>query len=184
MRILCDVDLCLVRTDLAWIDWLTEQTGVNKFIPNSDVEYDLSSYWKEELEAFDIDGFEFWRGPFLYNGLSPIPEAVECIEAMANVGHQIVFVSAIKGHHNKSKYYWLKHWFPYMIGYVATKEKFLVSGDIMIDDRHDNLNRMPEDVKVYCPITPYKQYEEPDNRITHFNWKAAKEIFEEKELLV
>lgn len=59
-----------------------------------------------------------------------------------------------------------------MSGFLATKEKWLISGDVMIDDRHDHLNAWIENTgkPALKLMTPYTQYHERNPKIIDFNW--------------
>ena len=144
MRIAVDCDLTVVDTAHHWWEWLNKVTLSDNPYPlfeDGVVDYDLTKYYKKELDAIGIDGYEFWRSSTLYDTLVPIDGAVEVLQHLHELGHEIIFVSTIKGSHHKSKYYFLKRYFPFMKGFVATKEKHLVGCDVIIDDRNNVLNK-------------------------------------------
>jgi 5'(3')-deoxyribonucleotidase len=156
--ILCDVDLTVVDPVPDWVDWLNTLTGTNKKLPSSgEISYDLGSYWREELEEIGEDGLGFWRQENLYDNLIPDKSAIKHLTALNDNGHEIRFVSHIKGNHHKSKYNFLKRWFPLMTGFAATKEKWMLYGDILIDDRLNHLASMPSHVLKIQKYTRYSQ---------------------------
>jgi 5'(3')-deoxyribonucleotidase len=173
-----DVDQTVVRSDLAWWKWLNRLTDCYYEFPEGDnLEYNLSSYFKDELAEIGVDGMDFWRYEGIYDWMSPMDDAVEVIKILGSLGWEIVFVSAIKGHHHKSKYTFLRKYFPCMAGFIATKEKQLVSCDVMIDDRNENLgySRARTNIKF---LTPYHQTVMiPDKKVIVLdNWM---DIYEE-----
>lgn len=154
-RIGVDVDIPVVRTDLLWKQYLKQLTGVP--LIGSPLSYNLTEYYKEELKRIGLDGFDYWRRDNLYNNLQPVEGCVEALTELHNSGVEIVFISKIKGNHTKSKYYFLKKYFPFMTGYVATGEKYLVDVDAMVDDRVDNLLPFKEDVYLFQWESDYIQ---------------------------
>ena len=172
--ILVDVDLTVVDSGTPWVDWLNQAAGT--FIhPNPEsgaIDYDLSVYWKDYLQEYDIDPYEYWRSESLYDDLEPLEGAVGCLEGFAIAGWNVVFVSALKGNHHKSKYHFLKRNFPFMAGFIGTREKQFVKGDVIIDDRNKFLNVMPEGIHRILFETPYTQDEDlnyPTASISNWN---------------
>ena len=144
MIIGCDVDGVIVDTPMLWLEHL--ESICNKTLPRDQMyNYDLRVYFEKELENIGIDAFEWWRQEGLYDYLEPIEGSVGVLQELSERGHEIVFVSAIKGWHVKSKYYFLRKYFPFMSGYVSTKEKGYVRADVMIDDRARNLQLFSHD---------------------------------------
>lgn len=92
------------------------------------------------------DPLAFWKDPNLYEGLTPIKGSVEYLKKLSDEGNEIIFISQGKGFHFKSKYYFVKKWFPFNNGVLLTKEKYHVNVDVMIDDSIHVLNSMPKDV--------------------------------------
>lgn len=156
----CDVDLVVVRSDLAWIEWMNERSRCNyldqAFLDNNHgaVPYDITMLYPDVDKQ---EGYDFWRQEGLYDKLEPIPNAVRGLMTWKDAGWDIVFVSSLKGNHHKSKFEFLKHYFPFMDGFIGTKEKSYARVDVLIDDRISNLNSMPENVQGFQFDTPYTQ---------------------------
>ena len=144
--ILVDVDLTVVDSGTPWRDWLNEATGaqLDPYTDTGEINYDLSVYWGDYLKGSGIDPYDYWRSETLYDNSEPLEGAVECLRGFSEAGWGVVFVSALKGNHHKSKYHFLKRNFPFMAGFIGTREKQFVRGDILIDDRNKFLNMMPE----------------------------------------
>lgn len=134
LKIGIDVDLVVAPSDKHWLINLQKVTGKTlNLIPT---DYNLTNYFKEELDSLGLDGFEWWRGENIYDDIFPYEKSVEVINKWFNRGNEIVFISSIKGNHHKSKYNFLKRHFKFD-AFIATKEKSFVDVDVMIDDRVD-----------------------------------------------
>lgn len=176
--ILVDVDITVCPSDEGWLEWLQYYSHMS-YSPFEDVsvevvEYDLSIYFKDYLEE-DVCPYEYWRDKELYKYLPPVYGSEEVLEELHRMGHNIVFVSQLKGWHHKSKWEWLKHHFPYLSGFVGTKEKWLVRGDVLIDDRHSHLNSMSGDVKLVKMKSPYTQGIPLHREHLVYNWDMGVE---------
>lgn len=161
--LVCDVDLTVVDTAFSWWKWLEVMTKAN--IPYSEAckYYNFSIPYKEAWEKKGCSGspYDFWRQRHLYDDLTPMEGSVEALKAAKEYGYDIVFASAIKGDHSKSKYYFLDEHFPFKDGVLLTKEKGYIAADIVVDDRNKFLNQFtsPETLRVKIE-TPFDQDEE------------------------
>lgn len=161
MRLGVDVDLTVVDTGRAWYKFLSTVSELS--VPSFDeymqivkeVPYDLTKVF------FDLDMnkcLDYWREEYLYDTLMPLPNVVDVLEDLkVNKRYEIVFVSTIKGNHHKSKYYFLKKHFPFMDGFIATKEKKYANVHMMVDDRLNVLEKMDRSVITVLKQTPYDQ---------------------------
>ncbi len=156
-----DVDLTACAIDELWYKWLVAMTG--KEIPSlryamedrcGVLDYNLSSYFNQVLLE---DGLNFFRSTHLYDMAEPVPFCVDMINLLAR-DNEVVFISAVKGNHHKSKYEWLKRHFAFD-GFIATQEKQYVNCDVLIEDRNKFLNKSKAPVKIKL-MTPYTQCEE------------------------
>jgi len=162
-----DCDLTIAQSDVAWWDWMNSVCGTNIPFPSKTeciLSYDLSDYF----EAFNYhkrDLYSFWRSETAYDGVKPMKGAVEALQELSDSGFEIVVVSTVKGNHHKNKWQFLERNFPFIDGYIATKEKKYVRCDYFIDDRHDVLNRIQGPIKI-CMDTPYTQLEFTNDAVT------------------
>lgn len=167
-----DVDLTVAPTDDAWYEWLVKVTD---YKPPSKVfggvadkvNFDLSSYWAAHLDSRGIDGLDFFRSADLYDTIPTIPYSKQVIRQLKGEGYEIVFISALKGNHHKSKYRFLERNFP-VDGFIGTKEKQYIACDIFIDDRNKLLNTSKASVKIKFE-TLYTQDEPLQEGIETFN---------------
>lgn len=159
MRLLgVDVDLTLVNTDEGWREFLANKYG---YVKTPMVDYNFGVYYPNK------DTYEYWR-ELDYSSYAPHQCSIEALEKLSQY-FGIVFISSIKGNHTKSKYYWLKKHFPFMTGYVATKEKWVCNVEAMIDDRLDVLSKFPQHKRIQFD-TIYTQDVECDVAIKFDKW--------------
>lgn len=171
--ILVDVDITVCPSDMGWLEWLQYHSGMN-YSPFEDesvevVDYDLSTYFKDCLK-YSLCPYDFWRDENLYDGMAPLEGSVETLEHLHNIGYKIAFLSQLKGGHHKSKFEWLKKYFPFLSGFIGTKEKWLARGDVLIDDRHSHLASMSEGVRLVKIDSPYTQDIPLQREHLMYNW--------------
>lgn len=194
-----DVDLTIIDIDLAWIEYVGKKLFPNNYgeafarvsfykKQYEDIPYNIADVFKEELEKNPIDLYDFWRSETLYNELEPIEDSVKVLKKLSK-DYRIVFCSAHKGWHAKSKYYFLNRWFPFHSGVILTQEKHMCckGWDVYIDDRVDILNKCKdenENLLVINYSTPYEQKEFPDWEMRYArNWNDIEMIIRLEEKL-
>ena len=158
-----DVDLTVCPSDDGWREWLGNKYG---YVKCRMTEYNFTHYYPHAE-----DPFEYWRS-LEYSQFQPLKGSVEKLEQLSTY-FDIVFISAIKGQHTKSKYYWLEQHFPFLKGYIATKEKFLMNNSVcaMIDDRLDNLQGFDQHKRVLYK-TPYTQSDSCGVGYVVYDWES------------
>ena len=143
----CDVDITVAPSDRWWLHWLESVTGAKISIPKDNLNYDLTVYFKDELNYEGLTGFEFWKQEGLYDGdyTSPVEGSVDALKQLVEEGATLVFISHEMGLHGRSKREWIKRHFPFATTTVLTENnkgfnsKSLIDVDCMIEDRHDGL---------------------------------------------
>jgi len=174
--LIVDVDQTVCDLTEMWLNWLAEQTGVEKdpfSLENYKlVNYDLTSYWKDELKELSIDGWDFWRKRDIYDGINLMPWSVDVLEGLNELGYEIAFLSFCKGYHNFSKVNLLKRSFSFPLISVTTKEKWFIGrlAKAVIDDRNYHLQSMPEHVKLIRKTTPFTQEVELTRPCLDYSW--------------
>ena len=178
MRIAIDVDLTVCAVDEIWWQWLNSIHHTSKKMPDGKKHYDLGVYFESARAPYKgYSSKDFFRREGIYDFAKPIIGAIDALYKAKSKGHEIVFVSHIKGNHHKSKYYWLKRNFSFMDGFVATKEKWLVNADFLIDDRYSNLNAFKGNCTNVLFKTAYSQEEKLDTDVhVMYNWNGFDEI--------
>lgn len=175
-----DVDITLVDTDIAWMRWLDKLTGRDLAYTYGvdNLPYDVSKLYEPYLMN-KTDAMDFWRQEDLYDSMLPQHGSVESLKLLSKWGWDILFVSQIKGNHSKSKFYFLKKYFPFMAGAIWTKEKHYVRCDAIIDDRNKVLQKMPENVKCLKYWSRYDQEVDLTRPHSYFpGWHSPEEIQE------
>lgn len=173
MRIGVDIDGVVVNTPDIWKQYLENVCGMKLGEPP--FSYNLCDEFQGALSRLSIDGYEWWRQGFLYDNLRPLEGCVDALRGFYEKGHEIVFISALKGNHHKSKVEFIKKFFPFYSAFLGTKEKGYVDVDVMIDDRLDNLYQFPDHVLKVLYLTDYKQSEQlRDDVVIVRDWESVK----------
>lgn len=194
--IICDVDCTLldpIFQENGWYWYLQRNSNApyseeefRKEIDKADgvIEYDLGIYFPDIPRN---ESFAFWQDTNLYHKLRPYEDAVEVLTKLGQK-HKIVFVSYCKQFHQKSKYQMLHDTFKVNLpedhfAFLATREKWAVSGDVIIDDRHEFLNQFKgrKDCLKVKFNTPYTQCEDLEVSIDFHsnNWQSIGKFLEE-----
>lgn len=159
MRIMCDWDLCVAPTDKGWAKWLGDIDGNHIQLPDDKTaHYDLSKYYPNFERDYGIKPHSYWDNPHLYDTMGSVPESACTLCDRGRIGDKISVGSVTKGGHISSKFRHVKRTlcsFDFETpgggnGFFATKEKYLLSCDVAIDDRAENLVMFPNNVlKIY-----------------------------------
>lgn len=158
-----DVDLTVCPSDDGWREWLANKYG---YVKCPMTEYNFSHYYPHAE-----DPFEYWRS-LEYSQFQPLKGSVEKLEQLSTY-FDIVFISAHKGQHSKSKYYWLEEHFPFNRGVILTKEKFLMNSSVVahIDDRKEMLEKFDLNKRVLFS-TSYTQNINCNVNMTIESWSS------------
>lgn len=185
--VLCDVDVCVAPSDKWWLTWLERVTGV-KLQTGGKLNYDLTRYFKSELEYNNLTGYEFWEQEGLYDNMEPVEGSVEALEAIVELGGRLVFVSHEMGLHGLSKRRWLDKHFPFATATILTVDKggfnskSLVEGDYIIEDRYDGLKDFTWGATNGIILnTPYIEPKPVEiDYVVCDDWNSIKRYFEEE----
>lgn len=171
--VICDIDLTFVDSGTPWLNWLVSVYGVEPDFtikaPGDLIHYNLSKYFPKPL-IHQINPYDFWEDPHLYDKLRPIKGAVQALESIKAAGHPIRFGSYCKNGHFSSKARMVKRETSHFLdietgatgdGFYATKVKNGIKGAVIIDDRNQFLNQFDDDVIKIKFLTPYTQDEAP-----------------------
>lgn len=169
-----DVDLTVADSDISHWEWLKSVStkATDHFVSPSKWDYDLGKYFQMPL---GVDSMDYWRLEDIYDEkpsttpsaiswtrpVMPIRGSQRALAKLSELGWEILFISHVKGNHHKSKVEWLKRMFPFMDGFIATKEKYYANAccDIFIDDRNKHINESNADINIKFD-TPYTQDED------------------------
>ena len=87
--------------------------------------------------------YEYLRRPGLFRNLPPLPGAVEGVKALADRGHDVYIVTAAPDGSATEKIDWCKEHLPFLDSrrVIVVYDKWLVRGDVLIDDSPSNLTK-------------------------------------------
>lgn len=100
--------------------------------------------------------------PELFLSLDPMPGAVDAITDLHDMGHNITFVTATPWGCADAKYTWCKEHFPFLThkDVIMAHKKYLVTGDVLIDDSPSNIleyRHHHSNAKIFTIAYPYNQ---------------------------
>jgi 5'(3')-deoxyribonucleotidase len=137
--ILCDLDDIVVSLLDKWLDdynWdHTDTLGV-KDIHNFDMSKVVKkSCGKKIYNYINEDGY--------FTKLKPIDGAIESLKILHREGHEIIIVSSPSASPEsyRDKIIWCDKYLPFISreNIILTKKKYLIKGDILIDDSTENI---------------------------------------------
>lgn len=137
-------------------------------------EDDYPSGLKKEVESI-------FSAPGFFENLEIIPGSKEALTKMESLGHEVfICTSPISKYENciLEKY----HWVSKNLGYewtrkvIMTKDKTLVYGDILIDDKPEHIGLRKPVWKHVLFDAPYNQHVKTKLRITWNNWEKILNI--------
>lgn len=174
-----DVDSVVVDLSYDWWKFLEARTSTPKSFELVNTVYDFTTMYPDIRRDVALS---FWKSRDLYDGRKPFAGCVEALKEFHDAGFNVTFVSHVEGDHGKSKVEFLKRHFPFMSGFMATRQKGLVRPDVAFDDRVTHLNSYLEhnpDCLTVRILTPHDQDVKETNN--HFfmdvsQWKDERVI--------
>ena len=173
-----DVDGVVVDLSLDWWKFLEHRSSYRVPYDTVSTAYDFGSFYPDVSTE---TSHSFWKSRDLYDGRNPIPGCKEAIRRFHENEFHVIFVSHVEGDHAKSKFEFLKRHFPFMKGYIPTREKAYVQPTIAFDDRVKHLanyKNIKEDCLTIQMLTPCDQsdfhgnpLEVVDYHLSHDNWR-------------
>jgi 5'(3')-deoxyribonucleotidase len=166
MTIGCDVDGVLAN-------WAMEFA---KFFPQYDIPVDSPDFppvwnWPEHYGATQEEVANAWRkandSPTWWLRLAPMPDGIDTINQLGGLnvlGHNVYFITKRHGNQVKSQTeQWLHNYgFCYHPTVILAKQEkqpiiTALGCDIMIDDKQENLYRLPHNTTKFLIDAPYNQ---------------------------
>lgn len=180
MKIILDIDGVLSDWEGEFLNRWRKTHPDKKYIPLENREgFRISEQYPSEYLEHVRD---IYNAPGFYENLPVMAGAPEALEELHKAGHIIYFCSSpmVPRYENcvLEKYHWVKEnlgekWIPRII---LTKDKTLVKGDILIDDKpHIEGHAEPEWEHIIYDAA-YNRHVENKKRITWDNWKEVLEI--------
>lgn len=138
IRILLDMDEVVAQCMKHWLERIYILHG-------EDVARDDIDRWEfhEHFKHTDKDDiYNILREPGFFAALEPIDGAIDGVKKLVDAGFDVVFVTSC-AHGHSDKRAWLKKHMPFFDrkNIIFAERKELVTGDIFVDDRPQNLYR-------------------------------------------
>lgn len=180
MRILVDMDGVLVNYEQGFLDEWRRQHPEKIFVP---VDKKKSFYHED---SYPEEYHELVRNipltPNFYGNLQPIAGGIEAVRKMAELGHEVFICtspSVTSASCVQNKYEWIGKYLgnDWKYKVIMTKDKTLVLGDILIDDkpRIDGINGKPTWEHVLYD-QPFNRWLKQVKRLTWENWRDVLKI--------
>lgn len=136
MRILLDMDGVVVDLMTPWLEERHRLYGGEKYRIEQITAYD----WTNELGIDKEQAYAIICRPNFYSGLKPFPGAIEGVKALCGFSEVVICTSPVNSLTCAGeKTEWVKWHLPWVRSIVITETKDLIKGDVMIDDRPENL---------------------------------------------
>ena len=136
MIALIDIDDVLSDTINTWLKRYRSKFK-HKLYPEDILSWDLTEYVVPECgnKIYDL-----LKSRTLYDHIKPLPHALDGVNRLRSIGFGIAYVTGGLPEHSVHKYKWLKDHEFWQKGdhYIQTNSKFLISGNILIDDNGKN----------------------------------------------
>lgn len=172
LTILVDMDDTIENLCEVWVDYLNETYGTN--VSLSDVtQWDMTKVFPmlTRNEIFDV-----LTEDSLWERITPLPGAVECLRKLHDEGYKIVVVTSASPETVSLKLNKvLFKYFPFLTykDVIITSQKQLVKGDVLIDDAPHNLEG-GDYLKLLFDAPHNQSYDAELNLMTRiYNWDDA-----------
>lgn len=178
-ELFCKIDIDGVCADLC-SEWLKRyrRKYKHKLFPKDITDWNTHQFVVPECGTKIYD---FVKTPKIYDKVKPIPYALEGVQSLRDLGFTIIYTTACFEGQAGRKYSWLKEhgFWNEKDHYVETNSKHLIKGDLLIDDRYENVinsncysillsqywnlkyhfaNRMNDWREIIIEIERYKKY--------------------------
>lgn len=176
MIVLIDQDGVLADFEQGFLDAWRSRYPDRPFIPPADR---TTFYIRDQYPAkFHADVMGIIESPGYYRNLPIVPGAKTAVEAMCAAGHQVYICTSPRSNHRncvEEKYDWvLQHLGPELLQrLVLTRDKTLVKGDILIDDRPEIGGQLKPEWRQVLFATPANAHIKDLPRISWADWQSV-----------
>lgn len=146
MRIIVDMDGIVADSMVAWLDKIHEKTGIRATL--DDVKA-WEFYNDPPFNAAPKNSIlEILQEPDFHARIKPLPGAIEALKSLHEEGHDLRLVTARHGPVSMpATLAWVKDHLPFLsveTNVLFVVDKWLVKGDVIIDDKLANLEQYRE----------------------------------------
>ncbi len=134
MRLLIDMDGVLVDLHGPWMSWINQEYGTNYTVQ------DINQWEISKLPGLCPKVYNYLRLPGTFSEAPAITWSRYYLQKLYSEGHEIIIcTAAICGFEEKLQ--WIKKHIPFIKpeDVVFTYKKYLVQGDVLLDDKTQNL---------------------------------------------
>lgn len=128
------MDSIVADLQTPWFDKYNQDYDDN-LQPSDILTWDVHKYVKPECGE---KIYHYFR-PDLFRNLAPIENSVASLRRLCEGGHHVYFLTSPPRGCADAKYAWAEEYFPFIKGTIMAKDKFLVQGDVFIDDAPHNV---------------------------------------------
>lgn len=179
MRIFVDMDDVLVELLDEWLFQLNQNT-INKKEPEDITDWDMR---KAYPDLTDSQIFGMLSSESLWSNIKPVKNAYKYMKKLIEDGHEVYVATSSypNSFFLKTEYCLLKHFdFLSPKNLICIHDKYLLDGDILFDDYHENLRKF-KGIRV-LKDAPYNRndYQFIDFRVSKDNaWEEFYQIVKE-----
>lgn len=174
LTILIDLDATVVDLHPTWYSKYNERYG-------DDLSMERVTSWNTHLYAKAGKAiYQILREPGLYRHLPALPGALEATQELKKMGHRLVIVTSAPRFTHSDKAAWVDQYMPWVDheDVFMGGSKYLVFGDVLIDDGPHNIKEYREQWGFYpllCAIShPYNQEINGVADLMAQDWKDTK----------
>lgn len=174
MIILVDMDNTLVDFDKAFLESWKDKYPGEYFVPLEERKnFHPHKDYPETLQKKVLD---ICHGAGFIRNLSPMPGGIEAVTEMLRDGHDVRFCTSYLFEYKNSvleKYEWVEQYFGFdaIERIIMTRDKTLITGDILIDDKPEIIGIKPSSWEHILYDRPHNQHIKNRRRLTWDNWR-------------
>lgn len=183
MRILLDIDGVLA-------DWTGQ---VKRVVELHGGTMDITRWFKRQSlpAAIQVNVFRIIAAPGFAASLPVLPGAIEAVQQLRKAGHTVQFVTSLWNCptwvHDRNHWLVRHKLCSAPSGVIYAKEKFMVKGDVFVDDKPENVVAWKQEWPLGVPVLWHQPWNESFNaletNINHFNdWDKLIEIVEREKM--
>lgn len=169
LTILVDLDSITANLQEKWYEAYNKEYNDN--ITCDDIlTWDTHLYVKKECGKSIYKYFT----PQLFASLNPIAGAIPALKALVNTGHEVVFVTASPQFCADAKFAWVKKHCPFIKEVIMAHKKYLIQGDVLIDDSPSNIRTYREhhpNANIFTIAYPYNKAVAKHTDLRLGSWK-------------